>query len=336
MKRHWQRWRWRIVKAALAVVILVAVGWQIAGDLRRLDISRLHWHPGWILASGGLYLVGLIPYAWFWGHLLDLFGYPIALYAGWRAHYISQLGKYVPGKALAIAIRADLAHPFGIPYGVSIIATFYEVFTGMAAGALVAALVFLVEPPETEAGLGWHPMWTGIALIGLCGIPLLPGVFNFVIGRLEARIQAIELYRLPPVRLKTLAIGLCATGAGWWVQGLSLWAMLQVLSDPPDLTFSWWALCTASIAFASVAGFAIAVIPGGLGVREAILTILLRSAGHGENILAAAILLRIVWIGAEILFALCTYWWKPAPLQTSNEVGQAFQSDNQAGKPDLR
>jgi glycosyltransferase 2 family protein len=327
MKPLTQRWAWRIVKIVLALVILGVVGRLIAGDLLRLKDCQLRWQPGWVLASGGLYLVSLIPPTLFWRHLLELFGYPISLYAAWRAYYIAQLGKYVPGKAMAIAIRADLAHPFGVPYGVTIISTFYEVFTGVAAGALVAALIFLVQPPATDSDLGWHPIWTGVGLLGLCGIPLLPGVFNFVIGRLEARIQAIELYRLPPVRLKTLAIGLCLTGAGWCFQGLSLWALLQVLPEPPDLTFSWWALCTASIAFANVAGFAIFVIPAGVVVREWILEILLQSAGDRQDVLAAAILLRVVWIVMEILFALCTYWWKPAQLQNSNEVGPAFQPD---------
>src|SRR5437762_3531861 len=80
----------------------------------------------------------------------------------------------------------------------------------------------------------------GAVLIGLCGTPLLPGVFNFLVAKLTARIQAIELYRLPPIRLGTLAVGLLATGASWCVLGLSVWAVLQALviddSHPPDLT----------------------------------------------------------------------------------------------------
>jgi hypothetical protein len=323
MKRDWKRLLWRGAKLVIAALILFCVAWQFKKDLEpkpnQPDFRDIELRYPWLAASGALYLIGLFPAAWFWRHLHHSFGYPLPLYAAVRAHYIGQLGKYVPGKALAILMRANLAHPYGVPYGVSIILTFYEVLTGMAAGAIVAALVYAVEPPG-DLELGLHPLAIGAVMIGLCGIPLLPGVFNFVVAKLSARIQAVELYRLPPLRFSVLAIGLIASGGGWWVQGLSWWAMLQaVLPDPPALTFSLWAQCTASIAFATVASFVVIVVPGGLGVREYLLRILLGFVGPAPYISAAAILLRLDWIAMEALFALCTYWLKPQGAPTSPE-----------------
>lgn len=319
MQKDWKRWLWRGIKLVLALLVLVFVGWHFARDLRRLDFDDLHLRPVWLIASALLYLVALFPSAWYWRHLHRQFGYPFSLYAGVRAHYIGQLGKYVPGKALALAIRAELVHPHGVPYGVSIIVSFYEVFTGMAAGAFVAALIYLVQPPDLgdelprTAGIRWHPVWTGVILIGVCGIPLLPGVFNFLVGKLTARIQAVELYRLPPIRFGTLATGLLVTAIGWFVQGISVWAMLQaILPIPPELSVHWWLQCTAAIAFANVAGFVVPIVPGGLGVREGLLLILLHSAGPDPLVAAAVILLRLDWIAAEALFALGTYWVRPA------------------------
>lgn len=316
-----KRWLWRGVKIMLAGLILFFIAKQFYQDLSapdkedpdRLELSAIELRPAWLALSGVLYLIGVFPSAWYWRHLHQGFGYPLSLYAAVRAHYISHLGKYVPGKALAVAIRSDLVHPYGVPYGVSIIVSFYEVFTGMTAGALIAAVIYVLAPP-CDLGLEWHPAWIGVVLLGVCGIPLLPGVFNFVIAKLTARIQAVELYRLPPVRFGTLALGLLASGAGWWLQGLSVWAMLAaVVPEPPALTPSLWAQCTAAIAFANVAGFVIIVMPGGLGVREYLLKILLSAAGPPGYIAAAAILLRLDWIAAEALFALCTYWLKPKP-----------------------
>jgi uncharacterized membrane protein YbhN (UPF0104 family) len=324
MKRDWKRLLWRGVKLVLAGLVLFFVGWQLKKDLEPKDdqpnITEIQLRPEWLAASGAIYLVGVFPSAWFWRHLHARFGYPLPFYAALRAHYIGQLGKYVPGKALAIAMRADLAHPYGVPYGVSIIISFYEVLTGMAAGGIVAAVVYAVEPPD-DLELGLHPVAIGAVLIGLCGIPLLPGVFNFVVAKLSARIQAVQLYRLPPLRFGVLATGLLVSGAGWWVLGLSWWALLQaVLADPPALTLSMWAQCTASIAFASVAGFVIIVVPGGFGVRELLLAKLLGFVGPAAYISAAAILLRLDWIAAEALFALCTYWLKPKPNATNGKL----------------
>jgi uncharacterized membrane protein YbhN (UPF0104 family) len=301
----------RGIKLLVTVAILVGVGWQIKNDLQKLDFTRLEVRPGWMLASALVYLIALTPCAWFWRLLHLQFGYPLSIWAAGRAHYIGQLGKYVPGKALAILIRSALVHPYGVPKGVSIIATFYEVLTGMAAGAIVAALIYMVEPPG-DLEIGVHPFWIGAALVGVCGIPLLPGVFNLLVAKLTARIQAVQLYRLPPIRFATLSVGLLTNAVGWWVQGLSWWMMLQaVMPTPPELSASMWAQCTASIAFANVAGF-VSAIPGGLGVREVLLRMLLSSIGEVEYIFWAAILLRLDWIAAEIVFALCTYWLKPA------------------------
>lgn len=302
-----KRWLWRGVKLVLALLILVFIGRQFQADLEQLDLTQIDLRPGWLLASALLYLAGLAPSAWYWRHLHGKFGYPLPIYATYRAHYIGQVGKYVPGKALAIAIRADLTHPHGVPYGVSIILSFYEVLTAMAAGAIVAAVIYMIDPPQ-DLGLGYHPVALGMILIGLCGVPLLPGVFNFVVGKLTARIQAVELYRLPPIRTGTLATGLAVTSAGWWLQGLGWWAIVHaVLPEPPEFTLSLWAQCTASIAFANVAGFVIIVVPGGIGVREYALRNLLSFAGPVTYIAAAAILLRLTCIIAEAALALVLY-----------------------------
>jgi len=320
MNSPWKRWLWRGVKLALGVLVLVFVGIQFQRDLADLDLNEIRLRPGWLIASGGLYLLALLPSALFWQHLHRQFGYPISPFAAVRAHFVGQLGKYVPGKALAILIRANLVHPYGVPYGVSIITSFYEVFTGMAAGAMIAALVFAIDPPSAGAellhriGLEWSPLWFGLVLVALCGIPLLPGVFNFVIGKLTAKIQAIELYRLPPVQFPTLAKGLMATAAGWWLQGLSVWAMLHavLLKNEPELSLEVWAQCCAAIAFANVAGFVVFILPAGFGLRESFLLMLLGNLGPHKYIAVAVLLLRLDWIVAESVFALCAYSIKPA------------------------
>ncbi len=313
-----KRWLWRGVKLVLAIVILFFVSKQFITDLQQPELYQITPRIGWLIAAALFYMIALFPTMWYWRHLHAQFGYPIPFYASLRTHYIAQLGKYVPGKALAIAIRADFTHPYGVPYGVSIILSFYEVLTVMAAAGIVAALVYLVDPPAgstellRDLGVNVHPSWLGLILVAMCGIPLLPGVFNFVITKLTSKLQAVELYRLPPVRYGTLAYGLALNAVGWWIQGLSMWAMLQaVVPTPPDLTLSWWAQCMAAVAFSNVAGFVIIVVPAGFGVREGMLKILLSAAGESVYITAAVILLRLDWIVAEMIVGLCLYLIKP-------------------------
>jgi len=55
-----------------------------------------------------------------------------------RAYFVSQLGKYVPGKAWAVVLRVGLVRSQGVSASVGGLATFCEVLTMMAIGSLVA------------------------------------------------------------------------------------------------------------------------------------------------------------------------------------------------------
>jgi uncharacterized membrane protein YbhN (UPF0104 family) len=56
---------------------------------------------------------------------------------------------------------------------------------------------------------------------------------------------------------------------------------------------------TASVALATVAGFVVAVMPGGLGVREWALMSTLAPAVGERTAVVAALALRLTWVAAE-------------------------------------
>ncbi|HMF18419.1 MAG TPA: lysylphosphatidylglycerol synthase domain-containing protein [Gemmataceae bacterium] len=313
--RAWlRRWCWPIGKLLLALAIVLAVGRRFYLDLQNLDTENLSLRPGWLALSAILYVLALGFSAWFWYRLMVVFGAKPGGLGVVRAYYIGHLGKYVPGKAWSVLLRSALILPYGVRLGVAAITGFYEVLTTMAAGALLAAAIFLFQPPEVP-GLSWNPVFTGLLLLVLLGLPLLPGVFNRLISRLAARFQRVESFRLPPLRHATLASGLLATSCGWILLGVSLWAMLQaVLPDPPDLNVSHLAHLIASLGLAYVAGFLAIVVPGGIGVREIFLLELLGQHGSNGAIYAMAILiLRLVWTASELIVAAIVYWF-PRPL----------------------
>ena len=106
MKNAWQRWGWPVLKGLLALAILLAVGHRFYEDLSQLDPSRLDLHPGWLLLSAGLYVAGLSLSALYWYYLLRVFGDRPGLIAAARGYFLGHVGKYVPGKALALLLRA--------------------------------------------------------------------------------------------------------------------------------------------------------------------------------------------------------------------------------------
>ena len=108
MKTAWKSWGWPLVKGLLAVAILLAIGRRFYDDLCQLDIATFELRPVWLALSGALYLLALLPSAWFWYHLLHVFGDRPGLFRAVRAYFMGQMGKYVPGKALALILRGSL------------------------------------------------------------------------------------------------------------------------------------------------------------------------------------------------------------------------------------
>jgi glycosyltransferase 2 family protein len=80
----------------------------------------------------------------------------------------------------------------------------------------------------------------------------------------------------------------------------------------------------ASVALATVAGFLVAVLPGGLGVREGVLMSLLAPAIGTDQAVIASLLLRLVWVAAELVAALILVPWfrhPPSGVKTLSENG---------------
>lgn len=310
MGNWWRRWWKTLLKAGLALAILVFVGRQFYRDLQRPELAELTWRPGWLALSALCYLAGLGFSWWFWQRLLNHCGARPTLFTSFRAYYIGHLGKYVPGKAWALLLRGTLVQGPCVRLGTAILTAFYEVLTTMAAGALIAAVVFALEPPRV-ADLAWPPWLTGVLLLGLIGVPLLPMVFNFLVARLAAKLPSVQALDLPRLRLSTLLEGLGLTLLGWGLLGLGLWAMLQAaLPDPPPLTAAIWLQVTAALALSYVAGFLALVMPGGVGVREFFLLQLLAWAGPQGLIAVAVLLTRLTWTAGELLLAAALVPWK--------------------------
>ena len=313
-----RRWAWPACKLLLAVLILATVSWQFWKDLHDERLPPLKVQPAWLIASGVLYLLAMSFSARYWYRLLLIFGEKPALLPAFRAYYLSQLGKYLPGKAWALMMRGALITGPETRLGVAVIATFYEVLTMMTSGALLAAVVLVLDPPALVSEV-IHPAWLGLLLLVLCGVPLLPAVFNRIVTRLAERFQQIESFRLPRLRIGTLLEGLATTSGVWILNGLSLWAMVQgVMPEAPPLSWQVYWRFTAILALAYVGGFVVVVSPGGVGVREWVLDQFLAPEMPGAEAASVVIviLLRLVWTAAEVLLA-GVLWWLPGPRRVS-------------------
>jgi uncharacterized membrane protein YbhN (UPF0104 family) len=98
--------------------------------------------------------------------------------------------------------------------------------------------------------------------------------------------------------------------------GLSQVAVVRALSTSwHPIEPSVWPVVIASVALATVSGFVIAVMPGGLGVREGVLMATLGPAVGAEMAVIAAIALRLTWVLAEVIAAGALTIFQPRPMK---------------------
>jgi len=333
------------LKIAFTLAILAAVGRFFYLDLRRAGSEGLWRHPCWLVLSGAFYILGLFCSAWFWIRLMRSLGQDPSFMPAVRAYYLGHLGKYLPGKAWALVVRASLAQGAGVKVGVAGVTSLYEVLTTMSAGALLAAVLFAVGAPDTSSLDDWSPLRRlfterdpdtsavdrkglvalALGMLVVVGVPILPPVFNRLVKRLRslknllARQPASESIdpRRFHVRMPVLLEGLAMTAVGWMLLGASLWAVLQSVVDEPRLmTVAEWGQLSAILSLAYVAGFIVVFMPSGLGVRELFLRLFLvpelSRQWTGEKLsvtttIWAVLLLRLVWTAAELVTCAIVY-----------------------------
>ncbi len=343
----WKRYLFGTAKWAISLLVL----WYVARHARRTwnDLSSRaiapEFHAGWLVGSGVLYITGLACYGRFFERILRSSATPVPLLPALRAYLISHLGKYVPGKAMVVIVRTGLVAPFGARPATAAIATFYETLVMMAAGGWVAAAGFGLA--SASFGAGGHkielalPRWETVrvpvyplgtaASIGmglLFLVTVLPVIFRKLAVTISMPIPGVGPDAMPTLSGRLLLRGIVLSTIGWILLGLSLLAVLG--SFLPNgvaavLERGLIPIGIASVAFATIAGFLVAVLPGGLGVREGVMISTLSPVLGADDSVVAALLLRLVWMAAEVVAALVLFAAIRPPrvaIHVSSEAGQ--------------
>ncbi|NLS90805.1 MAG: flippase-like domain-containing protein [Planctomycetaceae bacterium] len=314
MTKHPSRskmWLLAAVKLAIVGIVLWAVGKTLLRGVVTLwkDDWQLHWP--WIIAAGVIYLVGLLPAGMFWWRVLWVLGQRTRFLDTMRAYYIGHLGKYVPGKAMVVVLRAGLLQPGGARVSVAAAAVFFETLTMMAVGAFWAAAILAVW---------FRGHWTlcvlAVGLMLAAGIPTVPPLFRRL-ARLArvAKSDPETQKKLDDIGYGTLATGWITMTVCWGLLALSFWATLKAMGIEGLDLIRDFPRYLASVSLAMVAGF-LSLIPGGLFVRDGILAELVEPYFRQLAIpLAAdvaaglsAVLLRIVWLVAEVVISGILYF----------------------------
>ena len=342
--------RWGITLAVLGAVLLAARGsidaWRRESDASRIGLKDIRWD--WIGWSALAYAVSLFPSGLVLAQALRGLRQRVSLPLVTAAQLIGHLGKYVPGKAMVVVLRAAVLNrgPFRVSARVATAAVVIETASLVAVGSVLSlALVIVLDTPSW---LRW-----GTALLAAGGlVGTLPPVLRMVFSRrwgvvpaagpetLSGDSPATEVvHRLPSVQNRSGGKGLAARlvqpipldwtakemaeswlwcTISWVFTGLSMTAIVLALIPRPLPTDSWslTLISSAAAMLAFVAGF-LSLLPGGALVRELVLATLLQPAiGQGPALLAA-VAARLVQLAVECVLCAGIWLWllkkKPTP-----------------------
>ena len=298
----------RCVKYAGQLIILALVVWgswrtieQALADLAKSKISFAQFDPVWLSVSGLFYLTAMLLFGLFWHRILGLMERHPRLWNSLRAYFISQPGKYVPGKFLVVLLRTTIIRNDRVETTIAVTSTFVETLTMMAIGAVLGSMILAI-----------HSLGDGrLVALAMClavavGLPVFPPVLRRLakLARLH-RLHADIDRSLSGLNVRQLAPGWLGVTLGWFSMGISLWATLQAMPNgDPSLTnlVANTPLLTACIALSTVAGF-VSGLPGGLGVREMVVMVLVQPHFGATAAVLSAVVHRCVMIVADLLMA---------------------------------
>ncbi len=308
--KRWTRHLVTGLKLAIFALLCYAIYHALATGNQQLSQHEWHVEPWWLVASGAIYLASLIPPAIFWYRILLATDQPVTLGESVRAYYISQLGKYVPGKWMVILLRRVLLRDRKVEHTVVAASVFFETFTFLAVGAAISAIVLVI----------WHPsqlplIATAAGSVVLLGAPTAPFLFEFLLRKLGVtRLNPTAGRKFRKISWNMLFGGWIILAVGWLLQGASLWATLRGLGATEHGPFHELSLHTTAVALSVVAGF-LSQIPGGLAVREWVSAQLIEPIYGPSVAIVSAIFYRLVLVVSELGISIILYivGWRRMP-----------------------
>lgn len=282
---------------------LVAVGFLIWFGLDHLEtMPSLDWRSKRVLGAIGsgaaLYLTGLAVMAHSWRVLLRGFGErPQRLHAE-IIDLSTQAAKYIPGNVAHLVGRVALAKAAGYSVTRSTAALLVEhVLAGYAAVILVG--IGILATPAAYAAVAAYlppkPLLLTLLALGIV-LPFVTGPVNRMVGaRLPQKLQEIG-HRLEQLRKRDVAWCLVLITIFFCLGGVVLAHAAQAVLGESVATVPAIVLFAA----AWVAGTSTPGAPGGLGVREAVLSLGLTPVIGGGPALSVALVTRLITVLADL------------------------------------
>lgn len=265
-----------MIQVAFIALAIWFAARALAGQWQGVRAQLADTHPSWSLVALSVLLVlldyGLLIQVWramltAWGD-----GGKLSLKEAARIWFVSNLGRYIPGKVWQIATMAVMAQRRGVSpvtaTGASLVVNLANIASGFVVVLATGAAVF-----RSFSDAGPH---TGILVAVILGAGLLALPLGFRLAApLVARLTRDRI-QLPPIPAQAIWLAALGTAAAWVVYGIAFqWFSRAFVHAEAGGTALYVAAFTGSYLVGYLAVFA----PGGIVIRELMLATALTSLG---------------------------------------------------------
>jgi glycosyltransferase 2 family protein len=215
---------------------------------------------------------------------------------------ISQLGKYVPGKIWSYVVQIYWLSSRGFPKQtilyLNIITTILPIIVSLVLGGIL--LIMLT---------GWHHLAKEIVFIVFLLLMVNLIMFNhylvrFVINAFSKIIKKeVSFYPISPYRMIFMEL-IYVAGAYFW----ALAGVLISISIGFDMDTIRIISVSSAMLLGDVIGFLVMIAPGGLGVREGTMYIILKGADVIQFALIFPIVIRLLSIITDFIMGILSLW----------------------------
>ena len=288
----------KVVKLLLLALVLFFVVKNVVNNfsnIKDIDLSNLNY--GYVLPALLVTIVSLFIPVFAWKYLLGTLGSDLKISKAMRIWFISNLGRYIPGKVWQISGLIVLSSKEGVSKKVSSISVIYSQIVANLIGLSLGIFLFVKDEEKTT-----H-------ILMLVGVLIALAILPFIINKLA--ILALSILKKPKetfeVSYGKFIIYVFLQLINWLVMGLAfvvfvnIFTELSIIENPVSLF-----ILPVSWTLGLLAIFA----PGGIGVREGIMTVYL-SMFIGSGLAAVIPWLYRIWLTLfELLLAGMFYFMK--------------------------
>lgn len=265
-----------LIKSAQVIIILLIFYFLIKSLVANwTQVKDFDWRFNYplLILSFMLQIAALFWLVQIWRWILRHTGSSVSYFKLFKVWFFANLGRYLPGKVWQFLGMIYMLEKRGVPkrnsFSTAILAQSFSVISGLFIsviflGASLYSQFFSKNPALVIAGVIF-----GLAILVLVCYPkVLERTLNLGLKILKKEKISLDLTS------KDVIIYVLCYSVSWLLFGL---AFLIFVKSMAQASFTMYPSLTGAFAFSVNIGFLALFVPGGIGVREGILVLLLSS-----------------------------------------------------------